>query len=200
MPRALRLVCVLIIVALASAAWSAEKSLPKRFKKMPPTFLLIRHAEDPPEDDPSPHLAAEGVKRANALPELFKATKQRPDPFPTPDVVFAAKSSKQSQRPVETIALLAQNLKIPVNADYDDETDVDRLVADLLANPQFAGKTILICWRHESLPDLAHKLGATDAPDTWKGFDRIWQISYDKAGQASFQNRPQSLMPGDSKK
>ena len=196
-----RFAALLIVAVLGSSISLADKKAAPRNRMMPPTLLLIRHAEKPGDDEKSSHLSAEGLKRAAALAELFKPTKLRPDPFPVPDIIFAAKSSKQSQRPLETVAALARTLRVTVNADYDDEEDVDRLAADLLSNRQLVGKTVLICWRQESLPDLARKFGAADAPKNWKGevFDRVWQISYRQDGQVKFQDRPQSLLPGDSK-
>lgn len=195
-----RLAALLIVVVVCGAASSADKPASPRSSNLPQTILLIRHAEEPPAAEKSSHLSPAGLKRAAALIDLFKSTKSRPDPLPVPDLIIAAKSSKRSQRPLETVTSLAQTLKVPVNANYDDEEDLDRLVADVLRNPQLAGKTILICWRQESLPDLARKLGVTDAPKNWKGevFDRVWQITYGKDAQAKFQDRPQSLLPGDS--
>jgi hypothetical protein len=190
---------ILLVVCLSPIS-SAQQPARSKSKKMPAMILLVRHAEKPADEENSPHLSALGKKRAAALPELFRGTKQRPSPLPLPDLIFAAKSSKNSQRPVETVALLAQQLRLPVIADYDDETDVDRLVTDLLNDPRYAGKKILICWRHDSLADLAHKLGASDAPDSWKKdvFDRVWQLDYSKDGKVTFQDRPQLLLSGDS--
>ena len=31
-------------------------------------------------------------------------------------------------------------------------------------------------------------------------FDRVWQITYDDQGNATFRDRPQRLLPGDSEK
>ena len=195
-----RIAALLLVVTFCGTATSADKPARPRRSNLPQTILLIRHAEEPPVAEKSSHLSPAGLKRAAALIDLFKSTKSRPNPLPIPDLIIVAKSSKRSQRPLETVAALAQNLKVPVNANYDDEEDVDRLVADVLSNPLLAGKTILICWRQESLPDLARKLGVTDAPKNWKGevFDRVWQITYGKDAQAKFQDRPQSLLPGDS--
>jgi len=130
---------------------------------------------------------------------LFKASTQRTRPYPVPDFLFAAKSSKRSQRPLETVTPLAIKLKLRVNDLYDDQ-DFSLLAKELTTNPRYSGKTVLICWRQENLPDLAKALGATNSPDNWKGevFDRIWQINFDKEGRATFADLPQQLLPTDT--
>ena len=63
-------------------------------------------------------------------------------------------------------------------------------------------KTILISWRHSTIPDLAKTLGATSAPAKWEDnvYDRVWQLSFDDNGKVAFLNRPQRLLPGDADK
>src|SRR5207253_2045580 len=131
--------------------------------------------------DPSVHLSPEGRKRAAALHQLFEASPKRPEPFPTPDFIFAAKDSEHSHRPVETVSALAKKLKLTVNSGYRNQ-DFAKLARDLLRDPKYAGKTILVCWRHGTAPQLAKEFKAADAPAFWKGsvFDRVWQITYDK--------------------
>ncbi len=152
-------------------------------------------------DDKSVHLNAEGQERANALFNLFKSSPTRPDPFPTPDFIFAAKNSKKSHRSVETVTPLSMRLKLPINSTYSDE-EYAKLAHEVLQNRKYAGKTLLICWHHGMAPELAEKLKVTDAPKHWKGtvFDRVWEITYDPASKTTFQDRPQQLLKGDSDK
>jgi hypothetical protein len=58
--------------------------------------------------------------------------------------------------------------------------DYATLAKLILANPAYAGKTVLICWNHEEIPQLAAALGVTPEPPKWKGsvFDRVYVISY----------------------
>ena len=102
------------------------------------------------------HLSPEGKKRADALPDLFK--KERPDPFPTPDFILATHASKHSNRAVETVTPLAKALSLKVDATYADE-EYPNLVEHLCTTPKYEGKTVLICWHHGTLPELAAKLG-----------------------------------------
>jgi broad specificity phosphatase PhoE len=166
----------------------------------PAHVLIIRHGEKPADAD-SPDLTAEGKERAEALDRLFKKSDDRPEPFPTPDFIFAAKDSKKSHRPTATAAPLAKKLGLTVNADFPSD-DPAKLADELFGNPKYAGKTVLISWRHGTIPTLAAKLNATGAPDSWADstFDRVWQIDYDAKGKATFRDLPQRLRKADAEK
>jgi hypothetical protein len=187
----------LLFAAFAAAFVSGQ--VPDKKTALPARVLLIRHAEKPGDD--SIHLSSEGKKRADELYHLFEPSANRPDPFPTPDVIFAARQSKHSNRSVETVSPLASRLKLTINTDFRDE-EFAELAHEVLHKSKYAGKTILICWHHGMAPQLAVKLGAADAPPSWKSsvFDRVWQISYDDQGKAKVHNRPQRLLDGDAKK
>jgi hypothetical protein len=184
-----------LIVGLAGATLAFQPG----GKSHPALVLLIRHAEKSPDEALSVSLSPEGQKRANALLGLFTKSKGRSEPFPVPDFIFAARNSKHSHRPVETVTPLAKNLGLKVRADIADE-DFVTLADELFGKPKYDGKTVLICWHHGTLPDLAKALGATDAPSRFNGtvFDRIWQITYDAEGKAVYTDLPQRLLPGDS--
>jgi hypothetical protein len=186
--------------------------------KYPQQVLLIRHAEKT-GDKADVHLARKGEERAAALYQLFVASKDRPDPFPTPDFVFAASNAKDSQRPIETVTPLAMRLKLSLNDTYESKLPAALLPEgskekaakgpgmlglrdELFGRPKYFGKTILVAWRHSTLPELARTLKATKAPTKWDDdvFDRVWQITYDDQGNATFVDRPQRLLPGDTEK
>src|SRR5262249_29096526 len=149
----------------------------------------------------SPHLSPEGAKRAELLHKLFEASPNRADPFPKPDFIFAAHESKMSNRCNETVAPLAKQLKLDVNSHFANE-DFAKLAHELLHKPKYADKTILVCWHHGLLPALAAQLKAKDLPETWKAqvFDRVWEITYGRDGRATWRDRPQQLLAGDSAK
>lgn len=167
----------------------------------PRAVLLLRHAEKPPETSPSVDLTLEGKARAEKLKELFTLSVNRPEPFPTPDFIFAAQNSKHSHRAVETVTPLAEQLKLTVNTDFTNEAFAD-LVKEILHNPKYANKTVLICWHHGNLPIIASLLKAHEAPASWKSsdFDRIWELDYSKHGGTTFRDRPQRLMANDHEK
>jgi hypothetical protein len=73
------------------------------------------------------------------------------------------------------------------------------MIGDILTNPAYDGKMVLICWVHQDIPALAQDLGATTAPSKWgKAYDRVWEINYSGGQVSGFQDLPQHLMPGDS--
>src|SRR5215218_6807327 len=169
----------LLIAALSTGCSPAADKPPTR----PRSILLIRHAEKPADADSG--LSPVGRKRADALPELFKRAADRPDPLPTPDFIFAAQASRHSNRSAETVAPLARALKLEVNTGYAND-DYAALAEELYTNPKYAGKTVLICWHHGNLPELAAALGAGGVPDKWKDavFDRVWVVTFDEKGKA----------------
>lgn len=151
----------------------------------PAHIILIRHAEKPADSD-DPHLSPAGVKRAGRLVSYIMT-----DPamvkLGAPVAVFATQSTKHDngQRTQETVAPLAAALKLSVQTPFLAK-DYAALAKQILANPAYAGKTILICWNHEEITELATALGVEPQPPKWKGsvFDAVYVISYDKGKPA----------------
>ncbi len=166
----------------------------------PQQILILRHGEKP-KDHSDVHLDHKGRLRAKALHELFEKSSRRPDPFQRPDFIFAAADSDQSHRPRLTVEPLAEMLKLNVNLSFpSDVKGVQDLAKEILGHERYAGKTVLICWHHGRIPELAHALKAAEAPKTWDGesvFDRVWVIRYGKQDAAKFIDLPQRLMPYD---
>ena len=158
----------------------------------PAVVMIVRHGEKPADRDPN--LSPRGYERAAALARVIPAR------FPRPDFLFATRRSAHSDRPMETVAPLAQALHLEVDHRFKDD-DFATLARTILTDPKYAGRTVLIVWHHGELPALAHALGATDAPDAWRDdvFDRVWKITYDK-GVAAWQDLPEHALPGDSAK
>jgi hypothetical protein len=212
-PRRLAISAVLATVGLALGECPARaEGEARKNTKYPQHILIIRHAEKTGDKD-DVHLAKQGKERAEVLIQLFVASKERPDPFPTPDFIFAACHHKDSQRPTETVTPLANKLKLAINDRYDNKlpAKLDKatkkegmieLRDEIFGSPKYAGKTILVSWRHSTIPELAKTLKVTKVPEKWDDniFDRVWQISYDEEGNATFRNRPQRLLRGDSDK
>ena len=191
----------------AEAAQGGAKNLPKY-------ILIIRHAEKPAKEDGDVHLSAAGKERAEKLHHLFMKSDKRPEPFPVPDFIFATHNGENSHRPVETVTPLSLKLKLSINEEYHNALlavtkkgktakGINNMRDEIFGSPKYAGKTVLISWHHGKIPEVAHAFKATQAPTKWNGsevFDRVWQISYDGQGAATFVDRPQRLMPGDSEK
>jgi len=145
----------------------------------PAQIILIRHA-DKPADPQDPHLSPAGVQRAEWLVS-FITTDPAMTRFGLPVAVFATRTTKDDngQRTQETVAPLARVLKLPVRTPFLGK-DYAALADLILAEPAYAGKTVLICWNHEEIPQLAAALGVTPEPPKWKesAFDRVYVISY----------------------
>jgi phosphohistidine phosphatase SixA len=158
----------------------------------PAAIYIIRHAEKP-EGKEDPDLTPKGYDRANALVQVI------PNNFCIPDFIFAAAPSAHSNRPIETVTPLSKALGIKILDPYGDK-DYTSLVHDLMTDPKYIGKTILICWHHSEIPYLAQALGATGVPPAWPDntFDRVWVLKY-SGDSVSFQDLPQRALASDSR-
>ena len=140
----------------------------------PARLLIMRHAEKT-GDDLDRHLSAQGQKRAEQLATYI------PQQFGTPDFLIAAKSSKKSQRPHDTIAPLANALSLKINETFDDD-ETDALVEHMGRSDTYAAKFGVISWRHSDISAQLAALGAPNGsyPQMWDPavFNRILDISF----------------------
>jgi phosphohistidine phosphatase SixA len=167
---------------------------------LPRRVLIIRHGEkpgDPCTDDSSdgPNLSSRGYQRAAALAAYVPAQ------FGNPDFLIATRASSSSNRPVETITPLSK-ATVAIDDKHPDN-DYDKVAADILSNPKYAGKQVLICWHHGKIPKLTVSLRGQPPVSEWPCdvFDRVWQITYPTDGSTAIVpvlNLPQKLLPGDS--
>lgn len=182
---------VIIIGFFISALWSVLALA------VPAQVIIIRHGEKPATGD---NLNVKGQERATALVPYFLNNPALTQ-YGTPVAIYAAGSHKNATtRPIQTCTPIAQALGIPVQATYTKK-EYESLAQDILNNPQYSGKTVLICWEHKMIPFLTNALGVQPMPAPWPGkvFDRTLVITFKPNGQiASFQNLPQKLLYGDS--
>lgn len=156
---------------------------------MPAQVILITHAEPTPSEST---LSLRGRERAAAYIPFFKGS---------PDVNFNGLPSAifaSSHLTALTVQPLASDLEIPVNSRHTSTTD---LAQEILTNPDYEGHTVLICRPAAEIPTLAKALGVKKHPKKWseESHDRLWVVSFNELGEASFQNLPQKLLYGDSK-
>ncbi len=145
----------------------------------PAQIILIRRADEP-ADPRDPHLSRAGVERAERLVSFVTT-----DPTMTrsglPVALFATRTTKHAngQRTQETVAPLARALKLPVQTPFLAK-DFAALANRILRDPAYAGKTVLICWNHTEIPQLAKALGVRPEPPKWKAnvYDLVYIISY----------------------
>jgi hypothetical protein len=175
----LRLLLAAMSVFLAGVCPAkADEAAPGKF----PKIVLIRHAEKPPNfrvaDGGSPDLNEAGYARAKKLVDYLQKT------YGKADFVFAA-GGKKSKRPEETITPYAKAIGVPVDLSFDD-IQYEKLADKLLSDPKYAGKLVVVCWRHEDMPQFGKCLHAPDGilPKVWntKIFDLYFVFDYpDKA-------------------
>lgn len=145
----------------------------------PAQIVLFRHAEKP-ADKANPHLSPEGVRRARLLVGYFTADAVV-NKFGKPVAIFATKTTKDDdgQRTQETVAPAAVALKLRVQTPFLGK-EYRQLAKRILGNPAYAGKTVLICWNHDVISELAAELGVSPRPPAWKGqeYDQVYVITY----------------------
>lgn len=149
-------------------------SKPGALQPGPRRILLMRHAEK--TGDPKDiHLSRAGVVRAERLVQYI------PETFGRPDFIFAAARSKRSIRSIETMQPLATSLGLQVDHGVEDK-DFGMLIERLQSDPMFRGSTVVICWHHGKLPEIAAALGAPRGsyPDPWddKVFNLVVDLTY----------------------
>jgi phosphohistidine phosphatase SixA len=181
--------CLALAIAAAAAVpvlVSAQRGVTST-PAGPIEVLIIRHGEEPAG---GPHLDEKGQARAKALVGYFN------DPFSAPTSLFAAKSSKQSARAVETLMPLSKALEIPIDSRFTDQ-QYQQLANTVLHGSRHDGGHVLICWHHETIRELAAALGVTDPPK-WPSnqYDHVWRIRYAKGKKVTFTDEAQGLLTG----
>lgn len=141
----------------------------------PSRIILMRHGDK--TDDPyNEDLSEAGMARAERLATYV------PQTFGKPDYIIATAHSKHSNRPRETVTPLANALGLKVQHDYEND-DFEDLADEIFSNPDYKGKTLVICWHHGKLPAIAALLGAPQGsyPDPWPedAYNLILDFRYD---------------------
>ncbi|PIU20302.1 MAG: hypothetical protein COT18_02970, partial [Elusimicrobia bacterium CG08_land_8_20_14_0_20_59_10] len=172
----------------------------------PAQVILIRHAEKPKA---GPELNERGFKRAQALVKFFKS-EPAVSRYGAPAVIYAAapKNENSSLRSIQTVTPLARALGLGINDSFT-RGQTNKLVRDIMENPAYDGRMVLVCWQHVKLVEAAQALAKyNNSPPTvyaaipmlWpdQAFDRAWILDLSAGKVVSFKNLPQRLLPGDS--
>jgi hypothetical protein len=165
----------------------------------PAQIIILRHGEEP--GGSSVHLSAQGQARAVALASFF-STNAIVNRFGRPVALFAPHPTPTgSKRAYETILPTSQRWHLPVQGTYFQNQYIP-LARALLGNKNYRGKTVIICWFHSWIPQMAGALGVRPEPPAWdsSSYDRFYVIRYPAASQVSFQDLPEHLLEGDSKR
>ncbi len=171
---------------------------------MPAQIVIIRHGEKTGDTDVN--LNQQGCERAYALPRFFET-----DPVVTqygpPAAIFAAagqdkKHREGAIRAGETITPTALKLGLPIQETYTVD-DAQALARSVMNDPRYNGKTLVISWVHENIPDLAQALGAQlpKKLEHWPGdvFDEAWVLRFSPSQKTpSLQIEPERVLPTDN--
>lgn len=166
---------------------------------LPAEVIIIRHAEEPSTPN-AIHLSPRGQQRAKALVSFFT---QNPTVTSNglPVAMFAPHPIKGSSlRSRETLIPAARQLRLSVREPVVAE-GYQTLAKQILNNPAFDGKTVVLAWVHTYLPKIASAFGVKNAPNNWNAsaYDRAYIITFPN-GKPKLQDIPQRLLPGDAKK
>ena len=185
-----RILTVFTLLTLLAATAAAQ----------PSRIILLRHAEKP-VNDAEIHLSDRGRQRALAL-EGWSTNSPVWGTNERPVAVFACKPTVKapSRRSVETITPLAAQLKLPVQTPFPAKNP-DALAHQILTDPALNGKTVVICWARDEIPQLAGCLGIKSNDLKWHKnvFDRVWLITFQDS-TAVLSDLPQHVLTGDAEK
>lgn len=168
------------IVAVSAAGIATVGNAQSQQKvDRPAVIIVIRHAEKP-RDETNPHLSSAGQSRALQLVP-FITTDSSVSRFGTSVALFAPRPTRDGsgQRSLETLTPLATALKLDVQTPYRP-AEYAVFARWLLKNPAYSGRTVVIAWTHDEIPDLVAELGVTPKPLRWKSkvFDLVYLITY----------------------
>jgi hypothetical protein len=145
----------------------------------PAQIILIRHAEKP-KDPTALHLSPAGEERAR---KLVVFVKNSPDlsRFGLPVALYASEMTHRGhgQRTTETLESLSRELGVSILSPFKSD-EYEKLAKAILSNPDYNGKTVMICWTHEFIPQLAKALGCKPAPPKLAEdvYDRVYLVTY----------------------
>lgn len=159
--------------------------------------IIIRHAEKPESGN---DLSSTGFTRANFLINFF-TNSSFSKKYNVPQNIFASKPEDElgSIRSIQTVIPLSKSLNISINTSFKRD-EFDALAKEILNNPDYNNKTILISWPHKRIKDIVNSLGVTKFKKKWKDntFDRLWIVNFEDQTFLSIDDLPQSLLVGDS--
>lgn len=179
------------------------------------TFVLIRHGEKhhwhdgcPPSDiqvenyQDDHKLSGKGRERALGLAGYFqrpiwtKLFQQRPLECLVAQDVDTTFGIGKSERPKATLLPMQEQLKLPL--ELFPKRNVREMVEHLLSE-RFIGKSVVICWSHQGMSELASMLGVVDPPSKWpkKRYDVTWLIQQESNGSCQFNQLDQKILFGD---
>jgi phosphohistidine phosphatase SixA len=142
------------------------------------TVVLLRHAERQSLFDGDSPLSEAGLNRAQALVPVL--SEFRPAVLYTSDL----------QRTQQTLAPTA--VKQGLVAFIRPKAGSEALAREILRDHR--GQTVLVCWHHDLMKQLARGLGVKGPVPYWSldTYDRLWIVRVPMNGQARLEERRQA--------
>jgi hypothetical protein len=165
--------------------------------KGPSRIVIFRHAEKPVFEQED-GLTQRGKLRAELLSNLLIKK------YPHMKAIYAAGSGPAdlSERKIQTVIPLIVKVLLYVNTALAINTvhlrsEVHEAAKEIMTKSSFQNQTILICWTHTYIPELAVAFGAENVPTVWPEdrYDLIWEIDVYNHNLIQI---PQLLLQGDS--
>lgn len=142
-------------------------------------------------------LSLQGLERASAFVHYFSELSTFQDPPITH--IFAAYRARPKPyiRCKQTCKPLADYLKVPFNTSYAPDK-ITELAKEVLTNPEYNNRSVLLCWDHYHIPALIVALGGEN-PGIWDNniFDQVYILSYSGNCKPRVQKILQKLLYGD---
>lgn len=163
----------------------------------PHQVVIVRHGDKLLQKKPGSVLSPKGQLRAIALAYYYLKT------FGEPDFVITAKPADTktgivSLRPMLTVSPLINMLnEQKPNQPFNIYTpylhsEYKKFAHDLLHDPKYQNKTILVCWAHQFINDMSYALGVKDKLDQWpkEDYDTVFVLTFNEDGSIkSFSKR-----------
>jgi hypothetical protein len=182
---------------MISAAWSRLRKEPNMAATgqagPPKKIMIIRHGEKPPKhagkSDPidvqengqsgnGNSLIVIGWQRAGALNAFFAPYKAKPanSEISTPDCIYAASPTNESQRPWETVTPLAAWLGYKQGtAQFNTQFTIGGGEPQLVKSVLGMSGVVLICWEHDNImPNIVGAINSTVPITNYKSIPNPW--------------------------
>ncbi len=157
---------------------------------IPAQVVIIRHGEKPASGN---ELSEVGFQRARALPNFLSN-------FKNIAALYAGSPEKPggSIRSIQTITPFSQKIGMKIHAEFTKK-NISGLVSAVMTAKVYEGHTVIICWEHSVIPDMAKLFGAVNSPSAWADdvYDRAWVLNFTSQG-VEFEDIPEHVLPQDS--
>ena len=165
----------------------------------PAQIVFLRHGEKPEQ---GAELNERGRERATALVGLFTRDARVLEHGPAVGI-FAMRPAKAhgSVRAIQTMEPTCRALSLTPDTSLT-RAEIKPLVRAINSNPAYEGKTVIVCWEHDVIPEMLKAFGWKTGPTHWadKSYDRLWVLDFKDGAPVRFRDLPQNLLPGDRAK